>query len=548
MGTTSWVIERPFRGRFRIVALSVLVLLAAASMVIAAPAKRAFAAGWSAQESLGGTTYAGPSAVSWGPGRVDVFVVGSDGAAYHKFFQTGSSGWSNWENLGGVFVGLDAASWQVGRLDIVGKAPDGSVWHKDWQNGYGWSAWEGIGGAAASNPGVVSWGSGRLDIFVEGRDGALWHQSYQSGYGWLGWQSLGGQIQSSPDASSWTPGRLDVFAQGQDGSLWHRAYQGGTGWLPWEGLGGQMYFGPGAVSWEQGRIDIFVTGRDYAVYHKMYTPGTGWTAFEYLGGFLSAGPDASSWGIGRVDVYGTDWNYSVVHRYYAPSLPTGGVVVYGDYTSTLAAEAALRNGWTGMADIGGYDYSANPPYVSSTGQDANVQAAMDAYSSDGYWLSFWTVSGPASTRVTWYSAGYQAGQYAAHSIDGMPGSHRPTYLVIDAEGIIQPGNATQFTDFVNGWAAGITSVDSSLRPGFYGNQSQFSGYGLTALAYAGFVGVHPIANNSPSISGGNVTGYISYYATCPADGDVTTAQGWERQFAAPYNTVQFGDSGQDCGP
>ena len=58
-----------------------------------------------------------------------------------------------WSELGGNFAaahGISAVSWGPGRLDLAGVASDGQAWHKSWQNGVEWSppkkGWQRIGG------------------------------------------------------------------------------------------------------------------------------------------------------------------------------------------------------------------------------------------------------------------------------------------------------------------------------------------------------------------------------------------------------------------
>ena len=43
-------------------------------------------ASWSGWENQGGYCLTAPAAVSWGPNRIDTFVVGTDHAMYHKWW------------------------------------------------------------------------------------------------------------------------------------------------------------------------------------------------------------------------------------------------------------------------------------------------------------------------------------------------------------------------------------------------------------------------------------------------------------------------------
>ena len=70
------------------------------------------------------------ASVSWGPNRIDYFVVGSDHAVYHQWW-------------------------------------DGSRW------GPSTTTYENLGGYAISNVTAVSWGPNRIDLFVVGSNNAL---------------------------------------------------------------------------------------------------------------------------------------------------------------------------------------------------------------------------------------------------------------------------------------------------------------------------------------------------------------------------------------
>ena len=217
---------------------------------------------WLGWESLGGILTSSPGVSSWGPGRLDVFVRGTDNALWHRAYQ---NGWGGWESLGGILTSSPAAvSWGNGRIDVFVRGTDNALWHKWYQNG--WSGWESLGGILTSDPAVCSWGSGRLDVFVRGTDNALWGKSYQGSWG--GWGSLGGVLNTGPGAVSWGNGRIDVFAAGTDSALWHRSYQGS--WSGWGSLGGVLTSAPAASSWSSGRLDVFVRGTDNALWHKWW--------------------------------------------------------------------------------------------------------------------------------------------------------------------------------------------------------------------------------------------------------------------------------------
>ena len=229
------------------------------------------------------------------------------------------------------------------------------------------------------------------------------------------------------------------------------------------------------------------------------------------------------------------------------------VGVYGAYTAQSYATTAINDGWPIIADAAAHGSTSSPYTVVNNGNpDQNVEQAITAAGkprSAITWMSFWTVGGPAPGD-TWNNDGYQAGRKAASTVLSYSSTVLPDYLILDDEGPGAPPNSSaNWTSWLQGWASGVASINSGLRVGFYANQSQFQTYGLTSQAMPGFVAVNPIFNsngspNTPYIKGGNVTGYIAYYAGCPG----TSYENQIKSWGARFNTLQFSDSGVDCGP
>ncbi|MET0920593.1 MAG: PQQ-dependent sugar dehydrogenase [Acidimicrobiia bacterium] len=253
-----------------------------------------------------GLVASGPAVAAWSPGRLDVFVRGTDGQLWHKWYD---QGWSGWEPLGGaITAGPAVAAWSQGRLDVFVRGTDGQLWHKWYNNG--WSGWEPLGGAITDGPAVAAWSAGRLDVFVRGTDGQLWHKWYNNG--WSGWEPLGGVMTDGPAVAAWSQGRLDVFVRGTDGQLWHKWYD--NGWSGWEPLGGALAGGPAAASWSPGRIDVAARGIDNALLHKWFS--NGWSGWETLSGSMTDRPGTSSWGAGRLDFLVRGSDGQLWHKWY----------------------------------------------------------------------------------------------------------------------------------------------------------------------------------------------------------------------------------------
>ena len=229
----------------------------------------------SAWTSLGAVATSSPTASSWGCGRTDVFVRGSDNGVWQNT-TTGTS-WGGWTSLGGVITTKpDVVSWGPNRIDMFARGQDNGLWHR-WSDGSAWSGWYSMGGGLGSGPTAAAWSAGRLDVFVLGMDKALWHISW-NGTGWSGWQSLGGVLTSDPAAVSWGPNRIDVFARGGDNALWHLAWNG-TSWTPWQSLGGTLASGAGVASCGSGHLNVFALGTTSTLFQTGFN-GSAWSAWS----------------------------------------------------------------------------------------------------------------------------------------------------------------------------------------------------------------------------------------------------------------------------
>jgi len=139
---------------------------------------------------LGSTTV---TAVSWGEiGRLDVFATGQNGDILHRYVD-GDSGWQpqpDWESLGGTFYADPAVvSWGPNRLDIFATGTDDHVYHKAW-TGSAWDPedhWEPLGGtvsAASPHTAAVTRGGGLLDVFHIGTNQKAHWKSWQGTSWW----------------------------------------------------------------------------------------------------------------------------------------------------------------------------------------------------------------------------------------------------------------------------------------------------------------------------------------------------------------------------
>lgn len=208
--------------------------------------------------------------------------------------------------------GGNAASWNPGRLDlfIQGTNPSGTnLWHK-WFDGTNWNGYEqgppsDESARVTSQIASVSWGQDRIDLFARSESASLIHKQYHPYFGWTDWEDLGGCIVGAPTATSWGPYRIDVFVQGcnDEGiNMHHRWFDGA--WQPWEvvpAMNARISGPPSAVSWGVNRIDIFARGEGGDLIHNWY--GGRWHGIDSQGGCIVGQPAVSSWKPGRLDVF-----------------------------------------------------------------------------------------------------------------------------------------------------------------------------------------------------------------------------------------------------
>ncbi|TDW28638.1 Dot/Icm T4SS effector Zinc-dependent metalloprotease LegP [Cryobacterium psychrophilum] len=281
-------------------------------------------------ENMGGIAESVPQAVAWAPNRLDLFVTGTDSALYHKWWNGSAWGPSatGYEYMGGVCLGDPRiVSWGPNRLDVFVVGSDRGLYHK-WFNG-AWgpsvTGYEAMGGGIIGQPEVASWGPNRLDVFVIGTDRALYHK-WWNGAAWgpslTGYERLGGVCMSSPRVVSWGPDRLDVFVTGTDGALYHKWWNG-SAWGPsindFERMGGVCVGEPEVVAWGPNRLDVFVIGTDSALHHKWWN-GSAWgpslTGYENMGGIATSQPRVVSWAPNRLDVFLTGTNSALFHKWF----------------------------------------------------------------------------------------------------------------------------------------------------------------------------------------------------------------------------------------
>lgn len=273
--------------------------------------------------SLGGVIVGTPAAVSWSGGsRVDVFVRGTDQKLYTQTLANGS--WSGFASLGGSFTdNVAAVSWGPGRIDLFGQDSNGMLVGKSFSNGVWTAAWQNMGGPFVGAVASISRAPNTIDLFVRGTNGAFYRKSW-NGSSWIpsitGWEPLGGNFLGAPAVVASNQG-MELFGRGTDGKVYNKAWNVSTNaWLPsspkvWNSLGGPVTGVPAAVKSRDGTIRLFARGTNLRLYMRPLSAGV-WAPWQDLGGTLLSSPRAETqgdaiWARGSdeaVHVWSTYWN------------------------------------------------------------------------------------------------------------------------------------------------------------------------------------------------------------------------------------------------
>jgi hypothetical protein len=336
--------------------VDVMVTTAGGASATSAAARFSYGAptfsNWSAPSGLGGTA-SQTVVVRNSAGGEEMFVIGGDGAVWHKW-QTSPNGgtWTGWYRLGGSAKQITAATDANGTLQVFFIGTDNAVWHIAENTSGTWNSPVRLGGyakqlAVAMNP------SHELEIFYIGNDNAIWHRwetAANNSSSWSPEYSLGGyakQFAVGTDAD----GRLEVFYIGNNNAIWHRWQLTSSGsWSGEASLGGyakQLTVGQDA----DGRLEIFFIGSDNAVWHQWQTTPNGiWSGQFSLGGYVKQLTVARA--DGRLEIFFVGSDNGVWHQW----------------------QTSPNGNWSGQASLGGIVQQV------SLGQMAN--GALDVFGID----------------------------------------------------------------------------------------------------------------------------------------------------------------------
>ena len=185
--------------------------------------------GWT---NLGGVVISDPSAVAWGSHR-QVFALGTDMSLFENISDDNYN-WSGWIYLGqpsgGICSAPSAVSWSPGRIDVFMLGCDNHLKHIWFQSGT--SGWDDWGCCISTAPSAISIAASSLDVFAEDTSGAgnVWDAQWRSTSG-LTWLNTG--ISGSyPPSGVFDLGRPTVISRAHTANnfLATRDYRDGSNW------------------------------------------------------------------------------------------------------------------------------------------------------------------------------------------------------------------------------------------------------------------------------------------------------------------------------
>ncbi|MFI5755108.1 glycoside hydrolase family 27 protein [Streptomyces sp. NPDC051569] len=192
---------------------------------------------WSSRTTgLGGPTHGAilgqPAAYASPGGRIDVFVRGTDDAAYRRVFSGGR--WGSWQKLGGTLTDAPGVAFEgPDSWTLFARGEDGTIASRGPRGG-----WTSLGAPEGlpvyGRPSAVTDAAGRTHLAVRTADDAVWTRVRDTSGSWSAWSSLGGTVSGSPTLVS-SGGTVHLYARAADYTLWQRSYaaDGTDGWGGW---------------------------------------------------------------------------------------------------------------------------------------------------------------------------------------------------------------------------------------------------------------------------------------------------------------------------
>ncbi|HEY6470103.1 MAG TPA: CHAP domain-containing protein [Candidatus Dormibacteraeota bacterium] len=235
-----------------------------------------------------------PAVVSPAPGQVDAFWEDSSGDLWQVQSQTGFYGVETWLppkelQVRSLAFGATptAVSQGPGQLEVIWKATDGTLWAQSY-NGT-WSAPMPLNsGVVTGNPDAVAGTGGSIAVVWRDPSGNLWTDTGVP-YGWLGAQTLGtGGLASDPTAVVAGPSTIDAVWRTAAGSVWAAAITPAGGGTPMEVDGSVSMGQPAAAASGSSAVTVVMQRPGGSLASAIYAPGNGWIGPQLLNKVASA--------------------------------------------------------------------------------------------------------------------------------------------------------------------------------------------------------------------------------------------------------------------
>jgi sialidase-1 len=203
-----------------------------------------------------------------------------------------------WDRIGdAVGSDLSAVSWGTGRMDLFVNSPTNTVYHAWVDHSTQWR-WDDLGGGATDGatdtPTAVTWGPNHLGVFIWGSDGYVWYRLWQAGPTWTPWRKLSdsrvtSRISAIPftDANGIT--QIQLFAKGPWNEVVHWWSVDGGNTFAFDDLGGSIVEAPAAVTWADNGVGVFARTVDSRLWGRFWTGAT-WSGWRPIDGSLIASP------------------------------------------------------------------------------------------------------------------------------------------------------------------------------------------------------------------------------------------------------------------
>jgi hypothetical protein len=179
-----------------------------------------------------GSATSAPSCVSLGDDMAYIFIRGDNKGLWVRTTAAGSY----WQHLGGILSSApSAAGYLPGRIEIFMDGTDHAVWRARLDTTQMRVVlWESLGGYATSAPAAVMPSRGEIHVFMRTTDNTLRWATWMDSWGaWSTWDPLDGTVSGQPVVASEGNGQMVLAVVRYDGNMWYRRWTFPTTWTPW---------------------------------------------------------------------------------------------------------------------------------------------------------------------------------------------------------------------------------------------------------------------------------------------------------------------------